>query len=198
MELFSISWILNLCCSILWGYIKEKCVGPRVGHLPPEGCKVSQISQNFTMFSLRGLCTSCVWSSLLTVGFPVEGSPFSDWWSAVISASQFRKLNTFWHTGVKTKGAGARMRFAQGEIGGTGREFPGEGELLCLVLPKKRKVTFRVAGLAVPGCEGPSTVVKSPTYAVLSRNQLCRELRARWGGVAKKWRMMTHPLTSAH
>ena len=49
-----------------------------------------------------------------------------------------------------------------------------------------------MAGLVVPGCEGPSTMAKSPTYAVLLRNQLCRELRARWGGgVAKKWRMMT-------
>ena len=43
-----------------------------------------------------------------------------------------------------------------------------------------------VAGLAVPGCEGPSSVVKSPTYAVLSRNQLCRELRTRWGGGSQK------------
>ena len=40
-------------------------------------------------------------------------------------------------------------------------------------------------------CQGPSTIVRNPTYAVLSRNQLCRELRAHWGGVAKKWRMMT-------
>ena len=55
---------------------------------------------------------------------------------------------------------------------------------------RKRIVTFRVAGLVVPGCEGPWTVVQSPTYAVLSRNHLCRELRARWGGVAKKWQMM--------
>ena len=45
---------------------------------------------------------------------------------------------------------------------------------------------FLVAGLAVPGCEGPSSVVKSPTYAVLSRNQLCRELRARWGEGSRK------------
>ena len=41
------------------------------------------------------------------------------------------------------------------------------------------------------GCERPSTMVRNPTYGVLSRNQFCREFRARWGGVAKKWRMMT-------
>ena len=39
----------------------------------------------------------------------------------------------------------------------------------------------------VPGCEGLSTMVKSPTYAVLSRNQLCRKVRrtraVRGGGV---------------
>ena len=29
-------------------------------------------------------------------------------------------------------------------------------------------------------------MVKSPTYAVLSRNQLCRELRVRWGGGSQK------------
>ena len=34
----------------------------QVGHLLPEGCKVSQVSQNFTIFSLLGLCTSYVWS----------------------------------------------------------------------------------------------------------------------------------------
>ena len=43
-----------------------------------------------------------------------------------------------------------------------------------------------MAGLAVPGCEGPSNVVKSPTYAVLLRNQLCRELRVRWGEGSQK------------
>ena len=47
-------------------------------------------------------------------------------------------------------------------------------------------MTFRVAGLMVPGCEGPSTMVKSPTYAVLSRNQFCRELRAYGGGGSQK------------
>ena len=36
------------------------------------------------------------------------------------------------------------------------------------------------------GCGRPSTVVRNPTYAVLSRNQLCRELRARWGGGSRK------------
>ena len=38
-----------------------------------------------------------------------------------------------------------------------------------MVLSKVRIVTFWVAELAVPGCEGPSTMVKSPTYAVMSR-----------------------------
>ena len=53
---------------------------------------------------------------------------------------------------------------------------------MSLVIPKERIVTLRVAGLAVPGCNGPSTVVRSTTYAVLSRNQFCRELRAHEGG----------------
>ena len=58
---------------------------------------------------------------------------------------------------------------------------------MSLVIPKARIVTLRVAGMAVPGCNGPSTVVRSTTYAVLSRNQFCRELRAHNGrGVAKK------------
>ena len=44
--------------------------------------------------------------------------------------------------------------------------------------PKEKIVTLRV----VPGCEGPLTMVRNPTYAVLSRNQFCRELRAHGGG----------------
>ena len=32
------------------------------------------------------------------------------------------------------------------------------------------------------GCEGPSSMVKSSTYDVLSQNQLCTELHAQWGG----------------
>ena len=47
-----------------------------------------------------------------------------------------------------------------------------------LVTPKGRIVALRMAGLAVPGCKGLSTMVRRPTYAVLSRNQFCRELRA--------------------
>ena len=46
-------------------------------------------------------------------------------------------------------------------------------------------MTFRVAGLVVPGYEGPSTMVKSPTYAVLSRNQLSGVTRAMRGGSQK-------------
>ena len=42
-------------------------------------------------------------------------------------------------------------------------------------VPKERIVTL----IVVTGCEGPSTMVRNPTYAVLSRNQFCRELRAR-------------------
>ena len=60
---------------------------------------------------------------------------------------------------------------------------------MYLVIPKERIVTLRVARLAVPGCNGPSTVVRSTTYAVLSRNQFCRELRAhdgRGGGGSQK------------
>ena len=34
---------------------------------------------------------------------------------------------------------------------------------ICLVTPKEGIVTLRVAGLAVPGCEGLSTMVRSPT-----------------------------------
>ena len=50
-------------------------------------------------------------------------------------------------------------------------------------------MTFKVVGLAVPGCEGPSNYGQESNmyvYAVLSRNQLCRELRARSGGGSQK------------
>ena len=57
---------------------------------------------------------------------------------------------------------------------------------ISLLIPKERIVTLRVVVLTVPGCNGPSTVFRSTTYAVLSRNQFCRELRAHGGGVAKK------------
>ena len=40
---------------------------------------------------------------------------------------------------------------------------------VCLVLPKEGIVTLRVARLVVRGCKGPSTMVRSPTYAVSSR-----------------------------
>ena len=44
--------------------------------------------------------------------------------------------------------------------------------------------------LVVPGCKGPSTMVRSPTYAVLLRNQFWRQLFAHGGGsqrAPKKW-----------
>ena len=47
---------------------------------------------------------------------------------------------------------------------------------ICLVTTKEGIVTLRVAGLAVPGCKGLSTMVRSPTYAVLSQNEFCREM----------------------
>ena len=34
---------------------------------------------------------------------------------------------------------------------------------ICLVAPKERTVTLRVAGLAVPGYKGPSAKIRSPT-----------------------------------
>ena len=41
-------------------------------------------------------------------------------------------------------------------------------------------------GLAVQGCKWLSTMVRRPTYAVLSRNQFCRELHAHWRGGSQK------------
>ena len=41
-------------------------------------------------------------------------------------------------------------------------------------------------GLSVLSCRGLSTLISSPTYAVLSRNQFCRELRAHGGGGSQK------------
>ena len=55
-----------------------------------------------------------------------------------------------------------------------------------MVTTKEGIVTLRVAGLAVPGCKGLSTMVRRPTYAVLSRNQFCRELRAHGRGGRQK------------
>ena len=40
--------------------------------------------------------------------------------------------------------------------------------------------------IAATGCEGPSTMVINPTYAVLSRNQFCRALRAHGRGGSQK------------
>ena len=53
---------------------------------------------------------------------------------------------------------------------------------ICLVIPKERIVTLKAAELSILGCKGPSTLVSSPTYGVLSRNQFCRELRVHEGG----------------
>ena len=57
---------------------------------------------------------------------------------------------------------------------------------ICLVTPKEGLVTLRVAGLAVRGCKGLSTMARRSTYAVLSRNQFCRELRAHGRGGSQK------------
>ena len=57
---------------------------------------------------------------------------------------------------------------------------------ICLVTTKEGIVTHRVAGLAFPGCKGLSTMVRSPTYAVLSRNQFSRVLRAHGRGGSQK------------
>ena len=53
---------------------------------------------------------------------------------------------------------------------------------LCLIIPKEGIVILKGTGLAVPICKAPSTMVRNPTYAVLSRNELCRESRAHEGG----------------
>ena len=57
---------------------------------------------------------------------------------------------------------------------------------MCLVTTKEGKVTLRVAGLAFPGCKGLLTMVRSPTFAVLSRNQFCPELCAHRRGGSQK------------
>ena len=47
---------------------------------------------------------------------------------------------------------------------------------ICLVTKKKEIVTLRLlAGLAVPGCKGLSTMIRRPTYAVLWRVTPTRE-----------------------
>ena len=53
--------------------------------------------------------------------------------------------------------------------GGISQKMTNDDMMTKSSLPKERIVTFRVAGLAVPGA---STMAKNPTYAVLSRNQL--------------------------
>ena len=55
-----------------------------------------------------------------------------------------------------------------------------------MVTTKEGIVTLRVAGLAVPGCKGLSTIVRSPTYAVLLQNQFCHELCAHGRGGSQK------------
>ena len=52
----------------------------------------------------------------------------SQWWSSVISASQFKQLDSLVGTGVKTSGAGEGRPFKQGEIGEG--ELTGRGGLL--------------------------------------------------------------------
>ena len=52
---------------------------------------------------------------------------------------------------------------------------------LVLFIPIEGIVTLRT-GLAVPRCRGPSAMDRNSTYAVLSRNKQCRELRAHEGG----------------
>ena len=93
----------------------------QVGHTLPEGCSVSQVSQNFTMFSLLGLCTSYVSVVIfLTLDRPVSSeqatllltvdcslSVASHWWWGAISASQLKHLDIReGGTGVNTNGAG--------------------------------------------------------------------------------------------
>ena len=44
---------------------------------------------------------------------------------------------------------------------------------ICSVIPKEGIVTLRAAELLVPGCKEPSTLVRSPTYVVLTQNEFC-------------------------
>ena len=53
-------------------------------------------------------------------------------------------------------------------------------------IPKERIVILKVAELSVLGCRGPSTLVSSPLYAVLSRKHSCCKLRAHGGGMNAK------------
>ena len=53
------------------------------------------------------------------------------------------------------------------------------------MIPKDGKVTLRGTGLAVPN-DPNATMDRNSTYAVLSRNEQCRELRAHEGGGSQK------------
>ena len=59
-----------------------------------------------------------------------------------------------------------------------GAEAVVMGVIMVVVVVVVRGVII----LAVPVCKGPSSMVSSTKYAVLSRNQFCRELRAHGGG----------------
>ena len=65
---------------------------------------------------------------------------------------------------------------------GGGRPIKKNTLYVWFYVPKERIVTL----IVVTGCERPSTVVRNPTYAVLSRKQVSRELHARWGGGSQK------------
>ena len=61
-----------------------------------------------------------------------------------------------------------------------GEEVPTKKITLYIwcYVPKEIILALRV----VPGCERPSTMVRNPTYGVLSQRQYCRELHAQGGG----------------
>ena len=57
---------------------------------------------------------------------------------------------------------------------------------ICLIIPKEGIVTILGTGLTVPSCKGPSTMMRNPTYAVLSRNEQYCELHVHEGGGSRK------------
>ena len=65
-----------------------------------------------------------------------------------------------------------------------GEEVPTKKITLYIwcYVPKEIILALRV----VPGCERPSTMVRNPTYGVLSQRQYCRELHAQGGGGSQK------------
>ena len=73
------------------------------------------------------------------------------------------------------------MIFFCGRGGGEGLQTKKVTQYVWCYAPKERILTLRV----VPDCKGPSTMVRNPSYAVLSRSQYCRELRAQRGGSQK-------------